>query len=84
MNVEVSATRPNGYDEPDTPLSVTVDHVDHVVARIGIDHVGLGSDFDGATMPAALSDVAGLPRLIEALRVRGYGGADIEKIAWGN
>jgi len=49
-----------------------VDHVDYVVARIGIDHVGFGSDFDGATMPAELGDAAGLQRVAGALRERGY------------
>ena len=84
VNFEVSATRPDSHDEPDTPLSVIVDHIDYLVRRIGIDHVGFGSDFDGATMPAALGDVAGLPRLIDAIRDRGYGDGDIAKIAWDN
>ena len=60
VNFEVSATRPDGHDQPDTPLSVIADHVAYLVDRIGIDGVGFGSDFDGATMPAALGDVSGL------------------------
>ncbi len=84
VNFEVSATRADGYDRRDTPLSVIVDHIDYIARRIGIDHVGFGSDFDGATMPSDLRDAAGLPRLIDALRERGYGEADIAKITWGN
>ena len=59
-------------------------HLDHLIARLGEDHVGLGSDFDGATVPADIGDVAGNPRLLEALRAHGYGAALIEKLAWRN
>ncbi len=61
-----------------------VRHVDHLAARMGIEHVALGSDFDGAMMPAALGDAAGLPRLLDALRAGGYGEADLAAIAHGN
>jgi membrane dipeptidase len=84
LNFEVSATRPDGYDEPDTPMEVLVAHVDYLVERIGIDRVGFGSDFDGATMPNAIGDAAGLPVLIDALRQRGYDQESIEKLAWRN
>jgi membrane dipeptidase len=52
--------------------------------RMGIDHVGLGSDFDGATMPLELKDTAGLPKLMRALRDRGYSEEDLRKLAHGN
>lgn len=81
LNFEVSATRPDGYDEPDTPIDVLIAHVDYLVERIGIDRVGFGSDFDGATMPNAIGDVAGLPVLIDALHQRGYDQASLEKLA---
>jgi membrane dipeptidase len=84
MNFEVSANRPDGYDEPDTPIEVLVAMVDYLVARVGIDHVGFGSDFDGATMPREMGDVAGLPVLIDALRHHGYDAEAIEKLAWRN
>jgi membrane dipeptidase len=58
--------------------------VRHAVAVAGVDHVALGSDFDGATMPAPLADVAGLPRLLAALRDDGLSAAEVERIAWGN
>ena len=57
-----------------------VDHIDHAVKVAGIDHVGLGSDFDGATMPLGMDDVSRLPRLTDALLKRGYSEADVEKI----
>jgi membrane dipeptidase len=84
VNFEVNATRPDGYDEPDTPLGVIVDHIDYLVNRIEFDHVGFGSDFDEATMPATLADAAGLPRLIYALRDRGHDDPAIAQVAWGN
>ena len=55
-----------------------------MVERMGIDHVGFGSDFDGATMPHDLVDVAGLPKLMAALIARGYGQAELTKLAHGN
>jgi membrane dipeptidase len=76
--------RADGADDADTPLSTLVAHVRHAVEVAGIDHVGLGSDFDGAPMPAALSDVAGLPRLLDALRHDGFAADEVERIAWGN
>jgi membrane dipeptidase len=76
--------REDGANDADTPLAVLVAHVRHAVEVAGIDHVGLGSDFDGAPMPAAIGDVAGLPRLLDALRDAGFSAADVEQIAWGN
>ncbi|HEX4307871.1 MAG TPA: membrane dipeptidase, partial [Solirubrobacterales bacterium] len=52
--------------------------------RIGVRHVALGSDFDGATIPAPLGDVAGLPKLLDALRAAGFTDAELEDIAWHN
>jgi membrane dipeptidase len=46
--------------------------------------VALGSDYDGATIPAALGDVAGTPRLLDALRAAGFGEEDLRAAAWGN
>jgi len=76
--------RADGADDADTPLSTLVAHVRHAVEVAGIDHVGLGSDFDGATMPATLADVAALPRLLEALRDDGFGPDDVQRIVWDN
>ena len=61
-----------------------IDHVDHVVGRIGIDHVGFGSDFDGAKVPTQLGDAAGLQRVVAALNDRGYAEDEIAELAHGN
>jgi len=61
-----------------------VEHLDHALKLVGPDHVGLGSDFDGATMPEGLDDASYLPRLTQALLDRGYSEADIKKILGGN
>ncbi|HEY0899363.1 MAG TPA: dipeptidase [Sphingobacteriaceae bacterium] len=67
------------------PLSLLVDHIDHMVKVMGEDHVGLGADFDGAeSYPAHLDDVTGYPALTEALLKRGYTTARINKILGGN
>ena len=58
--------------------------MDALLQRLGPTRVALGSDFDGATMPAAIRDAAGLPVLLEAMRARGYSEEIIEKIAWRN
>jgi membrane dipeptidase len=57
-----------------------VDHIDHAVKLVGADHVGLGSDFDGASMPQGLEDVSKLPKITEALLRKGYSDDDIRKI----
>jgi membrane dipeptidase len=80
----VGFTRADGNDDVDTPLDVIVAHVRYIADRIGVEHVALGSDFDGATMPKALGDVAGLPHLLDALREDGFTEPELEQIAWGN
>lgn len=61
------------------------DHIDHVVQLVGIDHVGIGSDFDGIDVtPEGMDDVSELPELFAELRRRGYSQADLDKIASGN
>jgi len=57
-----------------------VDHIDHAVKLVGADHVGLGSDFDGASMPEGMDDVTHLPQITDALLKKGYSEADIRKI----
>jgi membrane dipeptidase len=61
-----------------------IEHIDHAVNIAGVDHVGIGSDFDGATMPEGLEDVTRLPKITEALLRKGYKEKDIEKILGGN
>ena len=61
-----------------------IEHIDHVVKLVGADHVGLGSDFDGADMPEGMEDCTKLPKITEALLRRGYSEDDIRKILGGN
>jgi membrane dipeptidase len=61
-----------------------IDHIDHVVKLVGPDHVGLGSDFDGASMPEGMEDCSKLPKITEALLRKGYSEDDIRKILGGN
>lgn len=70
---------------PPVSVSRIVDHIDHIVKLVGIDHVGIGSDFDGVqVVPADLSSVADLPNLTNELIKRGYSESDIDKILGGN
>jgi membrane dipeptidase len=61
-----------------------IDHIDHAVKLVGADHVGLGSDFDGANMPEGMDDVTHLPQITEALMRKGYSDEDLRKILGGN
>jgi len=61
-----------------------IEHIDHAVKVAGVDHVGLGSDFDGATMPLGMEDVSKLPRITAALLEKGYSESDVDKILGGN
>jgi membrane dipeptidase len=76
--------RPDFADDPDTPLTLIASHARYVADRIGVEHVALGSDFDGATVPAELGGADGLPRLVEALRAVGFGKEELAAICWRN
>ena len=67
---------------PYASLDDVLDHFDHVVALVGVDHVGVGSDYDGVgdSLPTGLKDVSAYPNLVEGLLRRGYSEADIRKI----
>jgi len=69
-----------------TNIETVANHIDNVVKIAGIDHVGIGSDYDGVTgsLPVGLEDVSKYPDLIYALLKRGYSEADIEKICYKN
>ena len=69
---------------PDTPAAEIVRHVAYLTERMGIDHVALGSDFDGAVVPEELGGAAGLPKLVDALRDAGFDDAAIAKITHEN
>jgi membrane dipeptidase len=61
-----------------------IEHIDHAVKVAGADHVGLGSDFDGATMPIGMEDASKLPKITDALLKKGYTETDVQKILGGN
>ena len=67
-------------------ISNVADHIDHVVGLVGVDHVGIGSDFEGVgpTTPIGLRDVSQLPNLIRVLLERGYSEEELAKILGGN
>ena len=77
-------TRSDGKHGKDTPLASIVRHIEHIVDLIGIDHVALGSDFDGASMPYGLADAAALPNLLQVLDEAGYDKDDLAKITHEN
>jgi membrane dipeptidase len=76
--------RPDFAEDPDTPLELIARHAAYVAERVGVAHVALGSDFDGVTIPAELGDVAGLPRVLDALVDVGFTSAEVRAIAWEN
>jgi membrane dipeptidase len=84
LNFAVGFLREDGAHEPDTPIETLVRHLDHLLARLGEDRVALGSDFDGATLPTAIGDAAGLPRLMEALAGHGWDEPLLRKVAHEN
>ena len=71
-------------DDPDTPLELIAEHARYAAERIGVEHVALGSDFDGATIPAGVGDVTGMPKVLDALARVGFTDQELEAIAWTN
>jgi len=84
VNFATSFIRPDGQRNDDTPLEEMIRHMDHLIEHVGVDGVGLGSDFDGATIPAEIGDVTGLPRLVDAMRRHGYDEATLRKLCYEN
>lgn len=84
LNFGVYDLRDDWDDNPDTSIETMVRHIDHLAAHLGIDGVVLGTDFDGTRIPNEIGDVAGLPKLIDALRMHGYDDESLRKIGYGN
>lgn len=84
LNFASGFLRPDGRRVPLKGFDVMLRHLDHLLSILGERGVALGSDFDGAVMPADLPDAAALPRLLAAMQAHGYGPALIERIAWRN
>ena len=84
LNFATCFLRPDGRQSADMTWDALLHHLDHLIAHLGEDHVGFGSDFDGATVPQGITDVAGLPALLEALSAHGYDAALLNKLAHEN
>lgn len=84
INFATSFLRADNRTDPDTPMATLVAHFSYVAERVGVDHVGFGSDFDGCTVPLDLKNAAGLPGLMDALEEAGFRGEDLRKVAHGN
>jgi membrane dipeptidase len=84
VNFYVGFLRADGRPDSDTPIARIVDHFNYLVERAGIDHVGFGADLDGARIPDEVKDVAGLPRVIAALRDAGYDEPSLRKLGCEN
>jgi membrane dipeptidase len=74
------------HPHPSVTLAMVADHIEHIAKVAGVDHVGIGSDFDGVgkDLPVGLEDVSGYPALLAELMRRGWSDADVAKVAGGN
>lgn len=84
LNYATSFLRRDGKQSADMGWEDVLAHLDHLLEHLGEDHLGLGSDFDGATLPKGIGDVVGQQALLQAMRDHGYGEALIRKIAHEN
>lgn len=84
VNFHKGFLRADGNARRKTSVSEIARHAAYIAERIGDEHVGLGSDFDGASMPEDLGDAAGLPRLMDALRAEGFSGDSLQRVARDN
>ena len=84
LNFATGFLRPDGQQCADTAIETMLRHLDHMIAVMGIEHVGIGSDFDGATIPAPIGTVTGLPVLTTAMAGHGYSADEIALIAGEN
>lgn len=80
LNYATTMLRADGQENTATPLSDMVRHIDYMVERMGIECVALGSDYDGASIPAEIGDAAGTQNLVKALQKAGYGDDDLSKL----
>jgi membrane dipeptidase len=84
LNFATGFLRADGQMRADTEIDDMIRHLDALIDALGETRVGMGSDFDGALIPAPIGDAAGLPRLFEALAQHGYDAPLLEKLAHGN
>lgn len=84
LNFATCFLRPDGSMRADTDIELMVCHLDYLIDKLGEDHVGLGSDFDGAVVPEKIGSAAGLPVLFQALRDKGYSESLLTKLGSAN
>jgi membrane dipeptidase len=84
LNFATSFLRRDGGRAPEMGWEDVLAHLDHLLDRLGEDHVGMGSDFDGATVPQGIGDVTGLPALQQAMMDHGYGPGLMRKLTHEN
>ena len=84
LNFATGFLRPDGRFLAETPIDLMVRHVDALLEALGEDGIALGSDFDGAMVPAEIGDVTGVPKLLQTLMDKGYGEDLVRKIALEN
>jgi membrane dipeptidase len=84
LNFATCFLRPDGSMRADTDIDLMVRQIDYLLEKLGEDHVGLGSDFDGAVVPEKIGSVAGLPVLFAALREKGYSEPLLRKLGSSN
>ncbi|MGM0940928.1 MAG: dipeptidase [Bacillota bacterium] len=84
INYAVNMIRADGQFGTAISLDEIVHHIAYIAEQFGIEHVALGSDFDGTTVPDSMKDVTGLPNLMNKLRLHGFSDKELQKIAHGN
>ena len=84
VSLSVSELRPDGHDDAETPLAVVLQHVEHLLGILGPSGVAIGSDLDGARLPARIGDAGGLDTLVAAMRDRGYDADILHRLCCGN
>ncbi len=84
INFDVGSLRADGGNDADTPLSRIAEHARYVADRCGVDHIALGSDFDGATMPADVPHAGAYQGVLAALEAAGFANHEVDQIAWRN
>jgi membrane dipeptidase len=84
LNFATCFLRPDGQSGEKTPVELMLRHLDHLIAKLGVEHVGFGSDFDGAKVPEEVADVTGLPVLVAAMREHGYDEPTMNQLCYAN
>jgi membrane dipeptidase len=84
VNFAASFLRPDGHHDRSTPIELIIRHIEHMLEQAGEDNVGIGSDFDGAMIPAEIGNAGGLQKVVQAMRKRGLREPLIEKVCYRN